>query len=170
MLTFAVHGLPAEAESVSAVTLTNSVTPGETRFFKGEEYIYVANANANTGIGQGCFAVLSANSGFSVTVSSITQYDFPIGVCKHQTIPSGGYGWLLTRGWTPVSLHADNSAAVSDLLYPAANGLFGNCGIAKSAGCGIVLQPIGYVCVAAASGASGGTATAAVAYVRCYGT
>jgi hypothetical protein len=170
MLTFAVHGLPAEAESISNVTLTNSVTPGEVRFFKGEEYIYVANANANTGIGQGCFAVLSANSGFSVTVSSITQYDFPIGFVKHQTIPSGGFGWLLTRGFTPVSLGTNASATTSDLLYPAAAGNCAAAANALSAGCGIMIQPIGYVVQGAASAASGGTATAAVAYVRCYGT
>jgi hypothetical protein len=167
MQTLLPQGFPIEAESVSNVTLANSVNLGETRFINGEEYVYVYNAGVQQ-ISVSQFAVLSANSGFSVTVSSVTQYDFPIGFVKHSTITTGGYGWLLSRGFTKVAMAANASATTSDVLYPAAAGLVAAAGNALSAGCGIVLQPIGYVVSGAASAGSG--SNGALAYVRCYGT
>lgn len=169
MQTFKSHALPVEIESVSNVTLTNSVNLGEVRFIAGEEYIYAYNAGPQQ-ISQGQFAVLSAASGFSVTVSSVTNYDFPIGVVKHATFVTAGYGWLLTRGFSPVALVANNSATTADVIYPGALGLFGVLGQAASSITGTNLQPIGYIVSGAASGASGGIVTAPVAYVRCYGT
>lgn len=163
MQTFQTHGLPVEFESVSNVTLANSVNLGETRFISGEEYLYVYNAGVQQ-ISQGNFAVLSANSGYSVTVSSVTGYDLPIGFAKHSTITTGAYGWLLTRGFTKVQMTANNSATTSDVLYPGAGGVAGTLGQATSSITGLIFQPIGYVVSGAASGSS------AFAYVRCYGT
>ena len=168
MQTLKPQGLPIHIEPVSAVTLTNSVQPGETRFINGEEYLYVYNVG-NSQISVGNHAVLSSNSGFSVTVSSITQYDFPIGFVKHATITTGAYGWLLTRGFTYVNMAANASATTADVLYPAGAGQVAAAGNAVSAGCGIVLQPIGYVCSGAASAGSGNSG-GALAYVRAYGT
>lgn len=169
MQTLLPQGLPVEVEKVSNVTLANSVNLGETRFINGEEYIYVYNAGPQQ-ISQGQFAVLSAASGFSVTVSSVTNYDYPIGVVKHATINTAAYGWLLTRGFSPVALVANNSATTSDIIYPGALGLFGVLGQAASSITGTNLQPMGYIISGAASGGSGGITTAPVAYVRCYGT
>lgn len=160
--TFTFHGdAPIEFESVSAVTATNSVDLGTVRTFAGEDYVYVYNTT--TTIPVGSFGVLSANSGFSVTLTSITQYDFPIGIVKHAAIPGSQYGWLLTRGFSKCLMHADNSAAVGDLLYPAAGGLWANVGIAKSVGCAIAQIPVGQVVSAAASGSSG------LAFFKLYG-
>lgn len=163
MQTFLPQGLPVEVETVSNVTATNSVNPGETRFINGEEYLYVYNAGVQQ-ISVGNFAVLSANSGYSVTVSSITQYDFPIGIVKHATITTGAYGWLMTRGFAKLQLAANASASTADVLYPAGQGLFAAAGNAVSAGCGIVLQPVAYAVSGAASGSS------AFGYFRGYGT
>lgn len=163
MQTLLPQGLPAEFEKISNVTATNSVNLGETRFINGEEYVYVYNAGVQQ-ISQGQFAVLSANSGFSVTVSSVTGYDFPIGFVKHATITTGAYGWLLSRGFTTVNMVANASATTADVLYPGSQGNVGVLGQATSSITGLIFQPIGYV----VSGAA--TAAAALAYVRCYGT
>ena len=161
--TFTPQGLPVHNESVSNVTLTNSVSLGETRFLNGEEYLYVYNAGAQQ-ISVGNFAVLSANSGFSVTISSITGYDLPIGFCKHATITTGAYGWLLTRGFTKALMTSNQSASTSDILFPGTQGTVGVLGQAVSSITGQIFQPIGYVVSGAASGSS------CFAYVRCYGT
>lgn len=157
---------PVEMTTPSNVTLTNSVNPGEVWMFKGEEYIYVYNAGNSQAIPGNCMT-LSFNSGYSLTITTVTQYDFPLGVVKHATLATGAYGWLLTRGFTPIALAASNSAAVGDLLFPAANGLFGTVSNSTSFTTGTAIQPIGYVVQAGASGLSGGTC---VGYVRCYGT
>lgn len=163
MQTILSQGLPVEFESVSNVTATNSVNPGETRFVNGEEYIYCYNAGVQQ-ISVGNYAVLSANSGYSVTVSSVTGYDLPIGFCKHTTLTTGAYGWLLSRGFTKVQMVANQSSTTSDVLYPGGQGLAAVLGQNTSMQTAFAYQPIGYVVSGAAS------ASSAQAYVRCYGT
>lgn len=168
MQTFLPQGLPALPESVSNVTNTNSVNLGEVRFKDGEEYIYVYNAGAQQ-ILPGQFGVLSANSGYSVTVSSITMYDYPIGFVKHTTITTGAYGWLLTRGFVQAKFASNTGAAINDLLMPASQGFVAAIAAQVSFVCGQAVTPLGYIVSAAATiGAS--TQTAGLAYVRCYGT
>ncbi len=169
MQTFKPMGFPAVMESVSAVTATPSVSPGETRFHAGEEYIYVCNAGAiSMNVGQ--FGVLSANSGYSVTVSSVTMFDFPLGVVKHAAIPAASYGWLLTRGFTTVNFASNVGAGINDLIYPASQGNFASLANATaSLTCSVIMQPIGYM-VSAAATIGAGTQTSGLAYVRCYGT
>ena len=61
-------------ESVSAVTATPSVEVGRRRIEGDEAYVYVYNTGSSTaGVNKGC--VLSAVSGYSVTVSSVTMTD-----------------------------------------------------------------------------------------------
>lgn len=171
MQSFAVFSQPGPSEpgGISNVTAANSVNPGETWFYKGEEYVYVYNAS-NSQISVGQYATLSGASGYSVTASSITQYDFPIGVVKHATLTTGTYGWLLTKGWTSLNMGANNSATTSDLLFPAGSGYWGTiAGLAFTQAAGLAYQPMGYVTSGAASAASGPT-TGAMGYVRCYGT
>jgi hypothetical protein len=80
-----------------------------------EEYIWVYNNGGSTiSIGKG--AVLTAVTGYSVTVSSTTNLDFLVGVCKHVDIATTQYGWLVTKGFTSVEMEADNSAAAGVLL------------------------------------------------------
>lgn len=88
-----------------------------------EVYVFVHNAGA-TDIAPSYGAILSAVSGYSVTISSVTSCDFLVGVCKHATIPSGGYGWLMKKGFVEVEMGANNSVAVGGLLSLGTDGAF----------------------------------------------
>lgn len=90
-------------ESVSNVTATNSVEVGIERRVGDEYYQYVYNAG-NSQINPGNGAILSGVTGYSVTVSSTTSADFLVGVCKHSTLTTGTYGWLMTKGFTSIEM------------------------------------------------------------------
>lgn len=89
-----------------------------------EDYIWVYNTGSNAQINPGHGAVCSAVSGYSVTVSSTSSTDFLVGVCKHATITTGAYGWLVTRGFTSVEMGANYSAAAGAMLEVSADGTF----------------------------------------------
>lgn len=164
------HSLPAEAESVSNVTLTPSVDLGTVRVVNGEEYVYVYN-DSNTSLPVGYGAVMSGNTGMSVTVSSATYFNACIGVVKHATMASLTYGWLLTRGFSNIKMHASSSGLVGGPVALTVAGVFQDIQTANSAmtsfsqstsqfgliGVGVVVQAT----------ASAGTA---YAYVRCFGS
>lgn len=170
--TFSYHANgPIAFESVSAVTATNSVDLGTVRTQGGETYVYVYNAGAQQ-ISVGRCAVLSANSGFSVTVSSVTGYDIPMGFAKHATITTGAYGWLLVRGFTTVKNEmASTAMALGDPIVVAANGGMQQLNVSTTALCGAVgligVPAVGIVVSACASGGTG--SSMALAFVRCFG-
>lgn len=99
-------------ETVSNVTLTNSVIPGmERKDDSGNRYVYVYNTS-NSQISQGQFAVLATGvSGYSVTVTNVTLQDQAIGVARNATLTTASYGWLMTKGFTPIS--TDNVSGVT---------------------------------------------------------
>lgn len=109
-------------ESVSAVTATNSVEIGTRRIFNSEAYIYVYNAG-NSQISTGFFGAVSATSGYSVSVSS-TSGQFAVGVCKHATLTTATYGWLLTAGYVDGVTNGMASTAIAgnEALQLAADG------------------------------------------------
>jgi hypothetical protein len=137
-------------ESVSAVTASPSIEVGAYRRQGDEEYIYVYNAG-NSQIQPSYGAVVSGVSGYSVTLSSTTSVDLLMGVCKHATITTGAYGWLLTRGFVAVEMEADNSCAAGQLLALAADVEFA----LKSNSTGYPTPAVGKSMEAIASGASG---------------
>ena len=137
-------------ETVSAVTASPSEQLGAVRRVGDEEYIYVYNAG-NSQISPGLGATVSGVSGYSVTVSSTTSVDMFIGVCKHATLTTGTYGWLLTRGFGQVQMEADNSCAAGQLLTVAADGEWA----LKSNSTGYPAPAMGKAMAAIASGASG---------------
>lgn len=137
-------------ESVSAVTATPSEQLGAIRREGDEEYIYVYNAG-NSQISPGLGAVVSAVTGYSVTVSSVTGVDIAVGLCKHATLTTGTYGWLMTRGFGQVQMEADNSAAAGGLLTLASDGEWAF----KSNSTGYPGPAQGKAVEAIASGASG---------------
>lgn len=94
---------PIGFESVSNVTATNSVRVGTVIARGDERYVYVYNTG-NSQINPGNGAVMSLVTGYSVTVSSTTSADFLVGVCKHATLTTGTYGWLVTRGFTSIEM------------------------------------------------------------------
>ena len=145
---------------VSQVTATPGANDPEvgTRYREGdEEYVYVYNAGGSQ-ISPGYGAVLSAVSGYSVTVSSTTSVDMFVGVVKHATLTTGTYGWLLTKGFSEVKMEASNSCTAGQLLCPAADGTFA----LKSNSTGYPAPTAGKAMAAIASGASG------TAFINCF--
>ena len=113
---------PIRFGSVSMTTLTlgaNDPEVGTVVIEGDEEYIFVYN-NGATAISKGQFAVATAVTGYSVTVSSITHSDYPIGVCKHATLLASSYGWLLRKGFGP--MQAGSAIVAGDALTPGADG------------------------------------------------
>lgn len=102
---------PVSFESVSSVTATPSVDVGVIRQEGNHKYIYVYN-NGGSQISVGRVATLSAVSGYSVTVSSVSG-DVVIGACKHATLTTGTYGWLVVRGFVDNMTNAMASTALA---------------------------------------------------------
>lgn len=160
---------PIAFESVSAVTATPSVDLGTRRVYGGEEYVYVYN-DTGTQISKGYGAVMSGHTGMSVIISSPTFFGACIGVVKHATLTSATYGWLLTRGFTDVKMHADSSGVAGQPIRLGLNGTFVDVAnqatlttAFSQATAPFGLMPIG-VCVQATASAGTG-----YAYVKCFG-
>lgn len=116
---------PVMFTPISNVTATlgaNSPGLGTKVIYQGNEYCYVYNAG-NSQISKGYAAVVSAVSGYSVTVSSVTMVDVPFGVCKHATLTTGTYGWLLTRGFVDLKSVANSAVAAGSPLTLGADGV-----------------------------------------------
>lgn len=109
---------------VTATLGTNDPEVGTVSREGDEKYIFVYNAgNSQISVGQG--AVVSAVTGYSVTVSSVTHTDYAVGVCKHATLTTGTYGWLLQRGFGKAAAHVNGPAlAAGDALTLGADGVW----------------------------------------------
>lgn len=140
--------------SMTTATLGNNDPEIGTRAnYNGAEYVFVYN-NGGTQISVHQGATITATSGYSVTVSSVTGSDALAGVCVHNTIAASAYGWLLTKGWAVVEMGANNSAAAGETLALGTDGKFArkvsaNTDIMGSTDCGKIMSAI-------ASGGSGG--------------
>lgn len=140
---------------VTASLGSNDPSVGDLWQYGDEQYVFVYNVGSSTvNVGHAC--TVSAVTGYSVTVSTLTSTDFVVGVCKHAAIATGSYGWLVQRGFTSVELGADNSAAAGNLLGIGVDGTFA----LKSSATGYTAPAIGKAMEAIASGASG------MAYIR----
>jgi len=154
---------PVVFAGVSAVTATrgaNDPQVGTRATIEGETYVYVYNEGGEQ-IQPSYAAVLdasSATSGYSVTISSVSGVDMMIGVCKHATITTGAYGWLMEQGFVNVEMEADNSGVTGAILALAANGEFA----AKSNSTGYAGKTVGQMMESIASAASG------LAYISVY--
>ncbi len=110
----------------SMVTATLGANDGEigTRAtYGGSEWVLFFNSGGQT-ISQYKGAVVTATTGYSCTVSSVTNVDVCFGVCQNADIPTLNYGWLLTRGFGRVIMGADNSAAVAERIQLGTDGVF----------------------------------------------
>jgi len=141
---------PVCFEGVSQVTSTNSVDVGTRRIVDDEHYIYCYNAG-NSVIAPHLGVTLSAVTGYSVTVSSLTSLDLMIGINKHTTIATGQYGWIMTQGFSLFGAHANNSFAAGAIIAGAVDGAF----IDKSASTTVTGPIYGKAMEAVASGGSG---------------
>lgn len=118
---------PVVFQGVSSVVSAASKVKhrlGERVVFEGNEYCYVYNAGgAEIDQYHGC--VLSAVSGYSVTVSSVSAVSPLFGVAAHVTIPTANYGWVLTKGIANVANDRDDSALTAGgTIYLGADGRF----------------------------------------------
>jgi hypothetical protein len=147
------YGLsPIAFGAVSAVTASrgpNDPAVGDVRHEGANQYRYVFNAGAST-LSSGKGAILSAVSGYSVTVSSTTSVDLLVGVAVN-SIAASAYGYILEKGFGQVQMGADYSAAAGALLILAADGTFTN----KTISTGFVSPGLVKAMSAIASGASG---------------
>jgi hypothetical protein len=115
-----------------------------------EDYLFVYN-NGNSQISPTYCATVSAVTGYSVTVSTVTSVDFIVGVCKHATLTTGTYGWLVTKGFVQVQMGTNASAAAGDNLTASTDGTFAG----VTSGIGFYGQRLGKAMSAAASATSG---------------
>jgi len=148
-----VHSIGANFAGVSMVTKTLGVNDPEvgTRLRYGDEdYVFVYNAG-NSQISPGYGAILSAVTGYSVTVSSTTSVDLCVGVVKHATLTTETYGWLLTKGFGKVVDQVGNGIAAGNLVILAADGTV----VAKTISTGFVGPVLGKTMGAIASASSG---------------
>lgn len=128
----------------------NDPKVGDIARIDNENYVLVFNAG-NSQILPGDGVVLSAVSGYSVTLSSTTGVDLLFGVVKHATLVTAAYGYVVTRGFVNVNMGANLSAAAGAGLVLADNGKF----TAKTISTGYAAPMQVKAMVAIASGASG---------------
>ena len=125
-------------ETVSAVTATNSVELGERRWSDGIEYVYCYNAGGEDIPAPGGCTV-SAVTGYSVTVSSVSGENLLAGVNLHNTLTTGQYGWIGLGGQANVSGNTQTLIAIGTPLQMGDDGTFSTavagftCGYAASA-------------------------------------
>jgi hypothetical protein len=89
---------PIRFAGVSQVTATlgsNDPQVGDRCEEGGNSYVFVYN-NGTSQISPGYGATVTAATGYSCPVSTITATDWVIGVCKNATITTNTYGWLVT--------------------------------------------------------------------------
>lgn len=112
-------------ETPSSTTLANTVVIGSKwSDTSGNEYIYCFNAS-NSQLSQGQFVVLATNvSGYSVTITNATSVDIGVGMVRNTTIPTAGFGWIMSKGFAGIS--TDNASFVTNqCLLLGVNGNFG---------------------------------------------
>ena len=130
---------PVLFESVSNVTATNSVELGtRAKDSNGYEYVYCYNAgNSQISPGFGGI-VVTGTSGYSVTITSVADgvHRFA-GVCKHNTLTTATYGWLMYNGYANVESAADSTLTGGLYLALKADGTFNNI---KSAQTGVLQE------------------------------
>ena len=143
---------PIAFESASAVTATPSVELGTRRTFNGEEFVYVYAAKT---VSMGVGGVYTGTSGHTIVATGAVSGEYCAGVVKHESIPSGYYGWLMKRGVCDVKNgRASTLPVINDIVRLGADGMFlSDVNVATSAIDGG--HVVGKVLSAGASGGTG---------------
>ena len=104
-------------ESVSAVTLTNSIALGTRRHSNGCDWLYVYNGNTQEYRPGRAVRLASGSTGYTVDVAAAAQstvtVNIGLGVVVNATVASSAYFWLLTRGFAQVETLPATSALVA---------------------------------------------------------
>ncbi len=156
----AYNAAPIRFAGISQVTASlgaNDPQLGDECQEGGNGYIYVynsGNSQVNPGYGM---VVNPGATGYSCTISSVAD-DLLVGVVRNATITTGTYGWVVKRGYTPVQMHADISAAAGAFLDMQANGVFGlrTSSTPTASTVMVVGNTVGKITSATASNLSGG--------------
>lgn len=101
---------PVMFEGVSMVTATSKHELGTERVVSGEKYLLVYNCGGSTAaVGAPLSRPLSASAGLYSCSASSASGDMVLGYVKHVAIPSGEYGWALTKGALTVAVASSAS-------------------------------------------------------------
>lgn len=116
---------PVNLEAVTATTLVPSVEIGTQRVEGLNHYVYVYNAASDSAALTGLGMVLISGAGnASCTISSVSSAGQLFGVAIN-TIATGAYGWICTRGITAIEMMTTSgSAAALQPVELSANGTF----------------------------------------------
>jgi hypothetical protein len=139
---------PVVFRGVSFVTATRvSKDPqvGTIKIIDNDEYVFVYNDCNSQIVPTNVCIPQSGMSIASVTLSSTSGAGKAFGICKHATIPTASYGYLLKRGTATINGGADASFAAG-----------GSVGIGDAGLAGLGPPIFGQALSAIASGASGG--------------
>lgn len=111
-------------DGVSMVTAAPKHELGTVRNEAGTRYLLVYNAGGSTiSTGKGVSRPVSAAAGlYSISASSASG-DMCLGFVKHTDIPSGEYGWVVTRGLVTVAVASSASSQSAGPKILGANGL-----------------------------------------------
>lgn len=142
----ALNGQPTVfVDSVSDVTATlpAGYEVGIRRYKGNEQYMLVYNnGNSQATVGNG--VTITALTGYSVTVSSVTSVNPCFGVVRNATMTTATYGWVVIKGFSSLKADASTGLAVGDACCLGTDGVFqrltGATGYAFAPVCAWVLQ------------------------------
>ncbi len=123
------YGLaPVNFDPVSGVTATigGGIELGTRIEYEGKALLYDYKAGNSQALPGHGVTVTGNVSGYSVTISSVTMIDAFVGVVHHSTIPTGYYGWVVTRGLSKVRAPVNSIIAAGSLLTPGGDGVWTN--------------------------------------------
>jgi len=145
-------------EGVSNVTATNSVELGTIRWVDNRSYRYAYNdGGEQISPGLGCVLV-SGTTGYSVTITSVTDVTPCFGVVFHNTATTSTFFWAVTQGYVPLEADLDEALGVRELVSLGPNGVH----TPYSDTTAVKVAPHGIVAQATASAGSG------FGYVNCF--
>lgn len=109
---------------ISHVTAVPVHGLGDRVQYGGDEYTYIYNKGTTAPIGYSMG--LSASTGYSATISATTDVDVALGLVKHNIIPTGEYGWIVTRGFAPCIAGLNTGLALGDKVIMVSTTNTGN--------------------------------------------
>lgn len=97
-----------KSDDITSFSTLPIYSPGVQHMKDGNTYVYVYNGASDSAIATGKYCVLQASSssltsGYTVTVTNASLAGYMVGVAQN-TIPTGTYGFVMTRGVSLVSL------------------------------------------------------------------
>jgi hypothetical protein len=109
--------------SISNVSDGADAEVGIKRVYQGAEYRYIYNGGDQPAlVGNGL--ICSGVSGYTCTLSSISEKDACVGVVRHNVISASTYGWVQMDGFANIEMGLTASAAIGQIVTLDINGAF----------------------------------------------